>query len=213
MMKVTSGQVLDDDAHAALASGRAEPALGLFIESLMEIRGLVPDPGEAVAGVLLEAETPADLAPDALARAFAAIDASAAPAKQPVYPELIKLPRRLVDTMLAAEAATGWKLAAPGIRKLKLGLSGEARAELFRIDAGVAIPWHTHKGQELTLCLVGGFSDGQGSYGPGDFTIADPTVRHQPKADQDGPCFVLAVTDAGLIFEGLLGAIQKLTGG
>jgi hypothetical protein len=40
MMKVTSGQVMDDATRAALASGRAEPALGLFIESLMEMRGL-----------------------------------------------------------------------------------------------------------------------------------------------------------------------------
>jgi putative transcriptional regulator len=152
------------------------------------------------------------MATDALERVLAAIDAGASPAKSPEYPELIRLPRRLVDVMLAAEAAIGWNTIGPGVRKLKLGLAGEARAELFRIDAGVAIPWHTHKGQELTLCLLGGFSDAAGSYGPGDFTIADPTVRHQPKADSDGPCFVLAVTDAGLKFEGVLGAIQKLVG-
>ena len=65
----------------------------------------------------------------------------------------------------------------------------------------------------LTLCLIGGYSDGRGSYGPGDVSIADPTVTHQPKADDDGVCFVLAVTDAGLKFEGVLGAIQKLIGG
>ena len=32
--------VIDDDSRAALASGRAEPALALFIDSLMEMRGL-----------------------------------------------------------------------------------------------------------------------------------------------------------------------------
>jgi hypothetical protein len=49
MMKVTSGQAMDDASRAALASGRAEPALGLFIESLIEMRGLGPEGGEAIA--------------------------------------------------------------------------------------------------------------------------------------------------------------------
>jgi putative transcriptional regulator len=213
MLKITSGQAMDDASRAALASGRAEPALGLLIDSLMEMRGLSELEGQVIAGAVLEAEPPADMAPDALDRAFAAIDRGKAPKKATSeYPELIKLPRVLVDAILAAEAETGWSTSAPGIRKLKLGVGGDARAEVFRIDAGVAIPWHTHKGQELTLCLAGGFSDGKGSYVPGDVTIADPTIRHQPIADEDGPCFVLAVTDAGLRFEGVIGAIQRLIG-
>ncbi|MDP3737252.1 MAG: cupin domain-containing protein [Hyphomonadaceae bacterium] len=213
MMKVTSGQVMDEATRAALASGRAEPALGLLIDSLMQMRGISELAGEAVAGAALETETPAELSPDALARVFAAIDKGGTQRRASEYGELIKLPPVLMDAILAAETKTGWSGAGPGVRKLKLGLDGEARAEIIRIDAGVAIPWHTHKGQELTLCLVGGFSDGRGSYGPGDVSLADPSVRHQPKADDDGACFVLAVTDAGLKFEGLLGAIQKLTGG
>lgn len=204
---------MDDATRAAMASGRAEPALGLFIESLMEMRGLVFEAGEIVAGAALEAEAPVDMAPDALERAFAAIDAAPRQERAPHYPDLIKLPRRLADAMLEAEAGHGWTTAGPGVRKLRLGIGGDARAELIRLEAGVSTPWHTHKGQELTLCLLGGFSDGFASYGPGDVSIADPTIRHRPKADDDGPCFVLAVTDAGLKFEGVLGAIQKLTGG
>jgi putative transcriptional regulator len=214
MLKVTSGKVMDEASRAALASGRAEPALALLIDSLLEMRGLSAAEGCAIAGAALEAETPAEMSPDALDRVFAAIEKGGAPKKATSeYPELIRLPRGLVDAILAAEAETGWGGAAPGVRKLKLNLGGEARAEIFRIDAGVAIPWHTHKGQEITLCLSGGFSDGRGSYVPGDVTTADPTIRHQPIADYDGPCFVLAVTDAGLKFEGVLGAIQKLIGG
>jgi putative transcriptional regulator len=204
---------MDDATRAALASGRAEPAVGLFIESLMEMRGLAAEAGEVVAGAALEQETPADMAPDALDRIFAAVAIVPQPARAPHYPELIKLPRRLLDLMLKAEAERGWNTAGPGVRKLRLGVGGEARAELIRLEAGVATPWHTHKGQELTLCLLGGFSDSLTSYGPGDVSVADPTVRHRPKADDDGPCVVLAVTDAGLKFEGVLGAIQKLTGG
>jgi putative transcriptional regulator len=214
MMKVTSGQVMDEVSRAALASGRAEPALGLFIESLMEMQGLAFDTGEVVAGAAFEAEALADMAEDALVRTFAVIDvAPKQKERAPHFPDLIKLPRRLADAMLEAEAGHGWFTAAPGVRKLRLDMGGEARAELIRLEAGVATPWHTHKGQELTLCLLGGFSDGFASYGPGDVSVADPTIRHRPKADDDGPCVVLAVTDAGLKFEGVLGAIQKLTGG
>lgn len=213
MMKVTSGQAMDEATRAALASGRAEPALGLFIESLMELRGLAFDAGEVVAGAALEVEVPAEMSADALERVFAAVDIAPRVQRAPHYPDLIRLPRRLADAMLEAEAGHGWITAAPGVRKLRLGVGGEARAELIRLEAGASTPWHTHKGQELTLCLAGGFSDGLASYGPGDVSVADPTIRHRPRADDDGPCFVLAVTDAGLKFEGVLGAIQKLTGG
>ncbi len=204
---------MDEATRAALASGRAEPALGLFIESLMELRGLAFDAGEVVAGAALEVEVPAEMSADALERVFAAVDIAPRAQRAPHYPDLIRLPRRLADAMLEAEAGHGWITAAHGVRNLRLGVGGEARAERIRLEAGASTPWHTHKGQELTLCLAGGFSDGLASYGPGDVSVADPTIRHRPRADDDGPCFVLAVTDAGLKFEGVLGAIQKLTGG
>jgi len=212
MLKVTSGQVIDEASRAVLASGRADPALGLLIDSLMEMRGLSLAEGCTLAGGMLEAEAPAAMSADALDRAFAAIEEGGARKPAPEYSELITLPRNLVDAILAAEGETGWTGAGPGVRKLKLNLGGEARAEVIRIDPGVAIPWHTHKGQEVTLGLLGGYSDGRGSYGPGDVVLADPTVRHQPIADDDGVCFVLAITDAPLKFEGVIGVIQKLVG-
>jgi putative transcriptional regulator len=213
MMKVSQGQAMDDASRAAFASGRAEPALVLFIDSLMGLRGLSEAEGAAVSGAMLEGEVPVAMAVDAFERALEAIEQGADARRASEYSELIKLPATLVDAILAAESKAGWSSAVGGVRKLKLGLGGQARAEIIRIDAGVAIPWHTHKGQELTLCLVGGYKDSRGAYGPGDVSLANPEVRHQPKADDDGPCFVLAVTDAGLKFEGLIGAIQKLTGG
>jgi putative transcriptional regulator len=192
MMKVTSGQALDDATRAALASGRAEPAFGLFIDSLMEMRGLSEIAAESIAGAMLEAETPAEMSATALDRALAAIEKGGekgAPQQNPLsYPELIRLPVVLVDAIRIAETQAGWRQQAPGIRGLRLNVGGEARAEIIRIEAGAATPRHTHKGQELTLCLIGGYSDGIGAYGPGDVAIADPTVHHQPRADDDGTC-------------------------
>ena len=206
---------MDEASRAALASGRAEPSLALFVDVLMEMRGISEGEGAAIAGAILETEAPAAMSVNALDMAFAAIERGpAAPAKRDmVYGDLTKVPPALQAAILEAEASRGWRLYGPGIRRLPLGLAGRAKAEVLRIDPGVAVPWHTHKGQELTLCLVGEYTDGARNFGPGDFSVADGSVRHRPVAHKAGHVYALAVTDAGLQFEGLLGALQKLIGG
>ncbi len=214
MMKLTQGIAMDDATRAALASGRAEPSLAMFIDTLMEMRGISDRDGEFIAGAALESETPAELPPHLLDMVFAAIDRGGAPKPKPAlrHAELASTPVILQDAILEAEARRGWIIYGPGILRLPLNLGGEAKAEILRIDPGVAVPWHSHKGQELTLCLVGEYTDRDQAYGPGDFSIADGSVRHQPVAHKSGHVYALAVTDAGLKFEGLLGALQKLFG-
>jgi putative transcriptional regulator len=216
-MKIETG-AMEDETRSALASGRASPAVSLLIDSALSLRGLEDQAGAVLAGVSLESETPAMMRDDALERAIAAIDALPnrapmhSPKYAPKYVEVIRFPRALREAVADAETARGWTFAGPGIRSLQLGLAGDAQAEVLRIAPGARTPRHTHAGSELTLCLVGGFSDGRGSYGPGDVSEADPSVTHQPVADADGPCFVLAVTDGRLKLTGLLGAIQRLAG-
>lgn len=211
MMKVTSATRMDDATRAALASGRAEPSLGLFIDTLLGMRGISESEGATIAGAALEAEIVSDMSPDALAMVFAAIDRGAPkPKAKLVYDDLAHTPAFLQDAILAAEQRSGWGFGGPGIKRLPLGLPGDAKIEIIRIEAGTKVPWHTHKGQELTLCLAGEFSDHNAVYGPGDFSVYDGAVRHQPVASTAGPAYALAVTDAGLKFEGLLGALQKL---
>lgn len=213
MIKVATAPFMDEATRAALASGRAEPALGVFLDVLMEMRGITEIEGEAIAGAVLEAEAPASMKPDALAMAFAAIDRGAQRKLTPkamTYPELDAVPAALRDAIIAAEGKRSWRYGGPGIKRLDLGVPGGAKIEVIRLSAGTAIPWHTHKGQELTLCLHGEFSDGQATYGPGDFSVFDGATRHQPRTDKDTVAFALAVTDAGLRFEGVLGALQKM---
>ncbi len=214
MIRVETGQNMDETTLAALASGSAGPAIALFFDSVLEMRGLSQAHSDAAAGSMLEAETPTEMRADALERAFAAIDGAAKPreVKDRLSNEMIRIPARLKDAIEEAERTNGWTSASPGIRSLQLGLQGDVKAEVLRIAAGASTPRHTHRGRELTLCLMGGFSDGRGSYGPGEVSFADPDVTHTPVADDDGPCFVLAVTDAGLQLTGLLGVIQKLLG-
>jgi putative transcriptional regulator len=71
---------------------------------------------------------------------------------------------------------------------------------LYHIRAGGRIPSHTHRGNELTLVLEGGFSDANGSYHKGDFLVRRPGDVHAPTALQSEDCICLAVLDAPLKF-------------
>lgn len=216
MIKVVTAPHIDEATRAALASGRAEPSLGLFIDTLMAMRGITESEGETIAGTMLEAEIVSDLSPHALDMVWAAIERGASkPKPKLVYNELNQTPAFLQDVILAAEERHGWAYGGPGIKRLVLDMpggkgKGAAKLEIIRIGAGTKVPWHTHKGQELTLCLAGEFSDHNAVYGPGDFSVYDGTTRHQPVGAANAPAFALAVTDDGLRFEGLLGALQKL---
>lgn len=214
MIRVTKDRELDDATRAALASGRAELGLRIFIDTLMEMRGIPEGEGEVVAAAALEAEAPAGMSPSALDMAFAAIERGgrARPARPLAYPELAGLPADLLDLVRAAEAKNGWAWSGPGIRRLDLVNERGLKLEIIRLGAGREVPWHTHKGRELTLCIQGEFTDGLATYGPGDFSITDGTIRHQPRAHPGAPAYALAVTDAGLRFEGLLGALQRIFG-
>ena len=215
MIRVENGSDFSLEALSVIASGRLDPALVLLIETAAEMRGLSLQAGEAAAGAALERETPALMSEGALEQVLARISARAAKndKKRPsdADSELISIPAALRARIVEAEEQSGWKTGG-GLTSLDLALGGECKAEIMRIPAGAGVPKHTHGGQELTLCLSGGFSDGIGAYGPGDVSITDPSITHRPVADSDGPCYVLAVTDAGLKFTGLLGVMQKLVG-
>lgn len=215
MVEVNSGSGSDVEMQAALASGRADPAIALMLHAAAEMRGDLDRAPEVIAGAALEAEAITPLAPNALEQVFARINGDASPgspgAPDDARRELIRIPARLRMSIEAAEAANGWKSSA-GLQTLDLALGGECKAEIMRIPAGKAVPRHTHRGNELTLCLSGGFSDGIGSYGPGDVSVTDPSITHRPIADPEGPCYVFAVTDDGLKFTGALGLLQRLFG-
>jgi putative transcriptional regulator len=214
VIRIAQRPYLDDESRAMLASGRANPSVALFIETVLAMRG-DQRPGETFAGAMLEDEAPAAMSEDALAYALAAIDggrASERPAS-PVYPELARMPPMLVDAIRDAEARTGWKSIGSGVRQLSLREAGGVSAEILRMAEGAATPRHTHRGQEYTLCLVGTFSDAAGTYGPGDVAYADPSVTHQPVArGSGGPVFALTITDAGLQLTGVMGVLQRLIG-
>jgi len=86
--------------------------------------------------------------------------------------------------------------------------SGRA-IRLLRGAPGSDVGRHTHRGEEYTLVLRGGYSDETGHYTPGDFQEAAAGDWHNPIADAGEDCINLAVTTGGLRFEG---AVQNLVG-
>ena len=94
-----------------------------------------------------------------------------------------------------------WKSIGSALRisYLKIG-DPQHEFALYHIKAGGRIPEHTHRGNEITLVLQGGFSDSEGSYHAGDFIFRRPGDVHAPTALQSEDCICLAVLDAPLKF-------------
>jgi putative transcriptional regulator len=108
--------------------------------------------------------------------------------------------------------AIRWRTIWPGVQTYALaGLADEGEVGLLRIKPGMAMPQHTHRGEEHTMVLQGAFSDESGRYGVGDVSIADDAVIHRPVAEAGTACICLTVVDAPLHFTSrLTNLVSKL---
>ena len=179
------------------------------------------DIAEAIAGAMFERESAEPMTPTAFETALRAIDAldeaenksvQAAKAAGSALDELLELPEPLREKALEACEVQGWQRLTGGVSRLDLDSGSNLYAHLYRIQPGASVPAHTHRGDELTLVLSGGFSDEFGSYGPGQICRQTPSYTHKPVADDDGICMCLAVSVGGMKFKGFLGLLQRLTG-
>jgi putative transcriptional regulator len=162
---------------------------------------------EAVGGAMLDDIEPEPMDGGGLDALFARIEAGAgapqegeaeaAAAIKPVSSDTTPtLPRPLRDYVGGEVDALAWRRRGKlSEARLMPGARG-GTVKLLRIPAGAMMPAHTHRGTELTLVLEGGFSDEHGHYLRGDVAIADDEVTHRPRADDDGDCLCLAVTEA-----------------
>ena len=103
-----------------------------------------------------------------------------------------------------------WKRVSRGVSEFRLAIDEDEHvAKLIRIEAGAIVPRHTHRGEEFTVVIKGGFRDGDEMYTGGDFTAANSTVRHNPVASGAEPCVCVAVTNAPLKLLTPLGRIVE----
>ncbi len=209
----------EDAVLLAHAAGRLPtgPALVVasHLESCARCRERVRE-YEALGGALLEALPPAALAPEALARALAAIDggdhrapspaplAASAPAAAPRRPALP--PGTAWPQALQGCSATPWRWMGPQMYLSRVTVPEDPAAKLFllRIGAGKRLPTHSHSDLEMTQVLYGSFDDGRASFGAGDFDSAGGDIRHQPVVSEGGMCICLASVDGRLLFDGVI---------
>jgi len=191
---------------------------------------------DAVGGALLELAEPAVLAPEALARTLARIDASdtaqvdrdaaagALPAtgSRESAASLAPAPSRAEMRFLASlpvgmswprslrgSTPTPWRWLGPGMRWSRVSLADDRAANVFllRIAAGKSLPAHTHDGIELTQVLHGAFHDGRERFDAGDFDEADGSIHHQPVVEPGGECICLASVEGRVAFDGRIARV------
>ena len=208
-----------DELLLSLAAGTLPTGIRLVTEIHLELCAACRERVamlRAVGGALIEEEAAAPMRDDALAQAFARIDAmdaieaaagangAAIPRKVPAPPPLptgAVWPRALADC-----SATRWRWIGPGMRWSKVSVPGAPQANVFllRIGPGKYLPPHTHRGTELTQVIYGRFHDGRALFGPGDFDLADGEVHHQPVVQEGSECICVAAVDGRLHFDGFI---------
>ena len=211
---------LSEEILMAYAAGSLPEALSLVVASHItlcpECRAEV-ERYEALGGSLIDDIDPASVSESALSDIFARLDhdessggdgvpwgGSLTPERREIADPSI--PRPLRDYLDRDLDSLAWRTVIRGVEEAEINLeAGDCRTRLMRIQPGVAMPRHTHSGEEVTLVLEGGYSDAAGHFGRGDVQTADPSVDHQPVADPGEVCLCLVVSDAPLKLTGPIG--------
>lgn len=205
-------EILLDYAAGALGEG---PALAVATHAALcrecteQIEML-----EALGGALLEEVTPAPVSDLLLEQTLAMLDdpEPAMVAAAEIDAETAaQVPEPLLRYIGRGLAHLAWRRVGgivAAVEEVRLPVATKnVKVSLMRLKAGSLMPRHSHRGNEFTLVLAGGFSDGGNQYGPGDFVAKDPSHTHQPVVDDDGECLCLVVLDAPLRLTGAMGKL------
>lgn len=202
-----------DELLVAYGAGSLDEATALLVATHLALCPCCRDVVEKVefmGGVMLDDLPPSDLAADALASVLNRLESPAPRRKAaPVPPALAAFPAPLRTYLGSGLDGLPWQKLSAGMEQAVLLDTGVARARLFRIAEGVAIPEHGHEGMELSLVLQGAFSDHAGHYRRGDVASADGETVHRPVVEGGETCLCLTVTDAPLYLTGLLGRLMN----
>jgi putative transcriptional regulator len=105
------------------------------------------------------------------------------------------------------ESGMRWKRVFGGFEEMRLGLPGEHRVSLLRLEPGRGLPMHRHVGEEYTVVLQGGYTDSTGNYGVGDFAVGPGPNEHEPIADPGPACIALIVIEKPIVLTGPFGRL------
>jgi putative transcriptional regulator len=178
---------------------------------------------EGVGGEMLAQIEPVSMSDNALEAAMARLDApeSFASAATPASPpatgaSLSEAATAIADLVPPAVLAhlggdlsrLVWRKVAGLFDEIKLPISVKAyKASLMRLKPGSIVPVHTHRGQEYTLVLAGGFRENGSQYSVGDFTLRGASDVHRLVVDDDEECICLVVLEAPIKLTGMVGRL------
>ncbi|MBL6937387.1 MAG: cupin domain-containing protein [Alphaproteobacteria bacterium] len=195
-----------DELLLSYASGAANEAVALLVAShatfCAQCRARVQR-AEATGGRVLTDMAPVPMSAQAYESLLARLDEPARAVVQAAHLQS-DVPAPLQAYIGTDYGALPWRHVGGGISHLPIRTRGGMRARLIRAEPGSGVYTHTHKGEEWTLVLTGSYTDKTGHYAAGDVQSTTPEISHQPTADAGPVCINLAVTDAPLVFRGLL---------
>lgn len=212
---------IPDETLLSYAAGDLDDATSLVVAvhlALCPVCREAVDAASDIGGAMLDELAPVAMSGDALAHVLARTETAAAgerpvpmtkkPAAPFVFPEPLR--SRIGSDLEDVK----WRRIGPGVQQFVLPCAdGASQARLLKIAGGQGVPEHGHTGEEFTLVLSGGFSDGSLAFARGDVEWADPDVVHRPIADEGDGCVCLAVTSGPLQFFDIIGKIaQRIIG-
>jgi putative transcriptional regulator len=203
-----------DELLLSYAAGATDEAISLIVAThlaLCPVCRRTVAKAESIGGAMLEAVAPVPLNGDALDSVLSHLDdETPLPATlKPASGSAARVPEPLRSYIGGGFDAVQWTKITSGIAFRPIMKIGNTRVQLIRSKAGHGVGTHTHRGEEFTLIMAGGYTDVTGHYTPGDLHSTTPDIVHRPLADEGEDCIVLAVSEAPLKFQsfavGLLG--------
>lgn len=161
---------------------------------------------ESTAAVIFEQQSEQTLAADSFENLMARINAEPAQAAVKAKPKPTRFPAVVEKLINSDTESLDWQKPMKNLRVSKI-LQDECGMilGLHHMKSGGRVPQHTHRGNEISVVIEGGFSDEMGSYGPGDFIHLSTEHNHSPRADADGDCWLLSIVEAPVKLTGPLG--------
>jgi putative transcriptional regulator len=204
----------DDTLLLAHAAGGLDGAMSLILATHLSFCGRchrLVERQEQIGGALLEDLPPAPMKAEALDRVLARLDEPVAPPG--IRPSHDNTPAPLRAVLGHDLSQTRWRKMGAKLGYVTLYQRGPVAVRLLRGAPGAETGRHSHRGDEYTLVLRGGYTDETGTYAPGDFQAASADVHHNPIADAEEACINLAVTTGPLRFESpMQGMLARLFG-
>lgn len=201
----------------AYAAGASDEAMSLIVATHL---ALCPDcrrevrNAEEAGGTLLDDLEPAAVSDGALKAVMSRLNGmEAKPVPKRALRNGHKAPEPLRSYLGGDLDTVRWIPVAKGLAYRPIFKKGGNSAQLIRSKPGHGVSLHSHRGEEYSLILTGGYADPTGHYLRGDVQTGTPELTHHPVADEGEDCIVLAVADAPLAFRNpLIGLMAKLLG-